>query len=163
MPPRGIYSVTVPGVVAGWDALRGKLGTLPFSEILAPAIYYAENGFPLSEVIARGWARSKDMLASHPNSKETYLIDGQPPRAGEVFRNPDLARSLRRIAEKGRDGYYKGPTAEAILGISAETGGTFTGGYCTADCSTDASPRSRAAVVRGAKIQRRWVSVLLRN
>ncbi len=126
MPPRGIYSVTVPGVVAGWDALRGKLGTLPFSEILAPAIYYAENGFPLSEVIARGWARSKDMLASHPNSKETYLIDGRPPRAGEVFRNPDLAQSLRRIAENGRDGYYKGPTAEAILGISAETGGTFT-------------------------------------
>jgi gamma-glutamyltranspeptidase / glutathione hydrolase len=126
MPPRGIYSVTVPGVVAGWDALRKKLGALPFSEILAPAIHYAENGFPLSEVIARGWARSTEMLASHPNSKETYLIDGRPPRAGEVFRNPDLARSLRGIAEKGRDGYYKGPTAEAILAISAETGGVFT-------------------------------------
>ncbi|HEY7700059.1 MAG TPA: gamma-glutamyltransferase [Vicinamibacteria bacterium] len=126
MPQRGIYSVTVPGVVAGWDALRGRLGSLPFSEILAPAIYYAENGFPLSEVIARGWARSQEMLASHPNSKETYLIDGRPPRAGEVFRNPDLARSLRRIAEKGRDGYYKGETAEAFLAISAETGGVFT-------------------------------------
>jgi gamma-glutamyltranspeptidase/glutathione hydrolase len=126
MPQRGIYSVTVPGVVAGWEALRGRLGSLPFSEILAPAIYYAENGFPLSEVIARGWARSQEMLASHPNSKETYLIDGRPPRAGEVFRNPDLARSLRRIAEKGRDGYYKGETAEAILAISAETGGVFT-------------------------------------
>jgi gamma-glutamyltranspeptidase/glutathione hydrolase len=126
MPRRGIYSVTVPGVVAGWDALRSRLGNLPFSEILAPAIYYAENGFPLSEVIARGWARSQEMLASHPNSKETYLIDGRPPRAGEVFRNPDLARSLRRIAERGRDGYYKGETAEAILAISAETGGVFT-------------------------------------
>jgi gamma-glutamyltranspeptidase/glutathione hydrolase len=125
MPSRGIYSVTVPGVVAGWDALRGKLGTLPFSEILAPAIHYAENGFPLSEVIARGWARSQEMLAAHPSSKETFLIDGRSPRAGEVFRNPDLARSLRRIAEKGRDGYYKGPTAEAILAISAETGGVF--------------------------------------
>jgi gamma-glutamyltranspeptidase/glutathione hydrolase len=126
MPQRGIYSVTVPGVVAGWDALRSRLGTLPFSEILAPAIHYAENGFPLSEVIARGWARSSEMLASHPNSKETYLIDGRPPRAGEVFRNPDLAASFRRIAEKGRDGYYKGQTAEAILAISAETGGVFT-------------------------------------
>ena len=126
MPSRGIYSVTVPGVVAGWDALRSRLGSLPFSEILAPAIYYAENGFPLSEVIARGWARSQEMLASHPNSRETYLIDGRPPRAGEVFRNPDLARSLRRIAERGRDGYYKGETAEAILAISAETGGVFT-------------------------------------
>jgi gamma-glutamyltranspeptidase/glutathione hydrolase len=126
MPRRGIYSVTVPGVVAGWDALRSRFGNLPFSEILLPAVYYAENGFPLSEVIARGWARSQEMLASHPNSKGTYLIDGRPPRAGEVFRNPDLGRSLRRIAEKGRDGYYKGETAEAILGISAETGGVFT-------------------------------------
>ncbi len=126
MPRRGIYSVTVPGVVAGWDALRSRLGTLPFSELLAPAIYYAENGFPLSEVIAGSWGRSRELLASHPSSKETYLIDGRPPRAGEVFRNPDLAASLRRIAEKGRDGYYKGKTAEAILGISAETGGVFT-------------------------------------
>ena len=126
MPHRGIYSVTVPGVVAGWDALRNRLGNLPFSEILAPAIHYAENGFPLSEVIARGWARSQEMLASHPNSKETYLIDGRPPRAGEVFRNPDLAASLRRIAEKGKDGYYKGKTADAIVAISAETGGVFT-------------------------------------
>jgi gamma-glutamyltranspeptidase/glutathione hydrolase len=126
MPARGIYSVTVPGVVAGWDALRSRLGTLPFSEILAPAIHYAENGFPLSEVIARGWARSEEMLASHPNSKETFLVEGRAPRAGEVFRNPDLAGSLRRIAENGRDGYYKGRTAEAILAISAETGGVFT-------------------------------------
>jgi len=126
MPRRGIYSVTVPGVVAGWDALRSRLGTLPFSELLAPAIYYAENGFPLSEVIAGSWGRSRELLASHPSSKETYLIDGRPPRAGEVFRNPDLAASLRRIAERGRDGYYKGKTAEAILGISAETGGVFT-------------------------------------
>ncbi|MGH9323029.1 MAG: gamma-glutamyltransferase [Vicinamibacteria bacterium] len=126
MPPRGIYSVTVPGVVAGWDALRSRLGNLPFSDILAPAIFYAENGFPLSEVIARGWARSQEMLASHPNSKKTFLIDGRPPRAGEVFRNPDLAASLRRVAESGRDGYYKGKTAEAILAISAETGGVFT-------------------------------------
>ncbi|MGE0360486.1 MAG: gamma-glutamyltransferase [Vicinamibacterales bacterium] len=127
MPQRGIYSVTVPGVVAGWDAMREKFGTRPFSELLAPAIHYAEQGFPLSETIAGGWARSVKLHAAHPNSRKTYLVDGErAPRAGEVFRNPDLAGSLRRIAERGRDGFYTGPTAEAILAISKEQGGTFT-------------------------------------
>ena len=127
MPQRGIYSVTVPGVVAGWDAMRTKFGTKPFAELLAPAIHYAENGFPLSEVIAGNWARSVKMHGEHPNSKKTYLVDGlRAPRAGEVFKNPDLAGSLRRIAERGRDGYYTGPTADAILTISKEQGGTFT-------------------------------------
>ena len=127
MPQKGIYSVTVPGVVAGWDAMRAKFGTKPFSELLAPAIYYAENGFPLSETIADGWARSVKMHSEHPNSRKTYLIDGtRAPKAGEVFRNPDLAGSLRLIADKGRDGYYKGKTAEAILTISREQDGTMT-------------------------------------
>ncbi|MGH9373462.1 MAG: gamma-glutamyltransferase [Vicinamibacterales bacterium] len=127
MPQRGIYSVTVPGVVAGWDAMRAKFGTKPFSELLAPAIYYAENGFPLSETIAAGWARSVKMHSAHPNSRKTYLIDGtRAPKAAEVFRNPDLAGSLRLIAEHGRDGYYKGKTADAILQISREQGGTMT-------------------------------------
>jgi gamma-glutamyltranspeptidase / glutathione hydrolase len=127
MPQRGIHSVTVPGVVAGWDAARARFGTKPFSELLAPAIYYAENGFPLSETIAAGWARSVKMHSEHPNSQKTYLVDGtRAPKAGEVFRNPDLAGSLRLIAERGRDGYYKGKTAEAILTISREQGGTMT-------------------------------------
>lgn len=126
MPQRGIYSVTVPGVVAGWDALRSRFGTKPMAEILAPVIYYADNGFPLSEVIARGWGGSTRMLAGHPNSRATFLIDGRAPRAGEIFRNPDLGRSLKRIAAQGRDGYYKGETAEAILAISRENGGTMT-------------------------------------
>src|SRR5262245_7306378 len=73
MPQRGIYSVVVPGVVAGWDAMRAKFGTKPLSELLAPAIYYAENGFPLSETTAGNWANSAKMLAEHPNSKKTYL------------------------------------------------------------------------------------------
>jgi gamma-glutamyltranspeptidase/glutathione hydrolase len=127
MPQRGIYSVTVPGVAAGWDAMRSRFGTKPFSELLAPAIYYAENGFPLSETIARSWSGSEKMLLAHPNSAHTYLIDGKrAPKAGEIFKNPDLAGSLRLIAEKGRDGYYKGKTAEAIVAISREQGGTFT-------------------------------------
>jgi len=127
MPQRGIYSVTVPGVVGGWEAMRTKFGTKPFSELLAPAIYYAEQGFPVMEVVAGGWARSAKMHGEHPNSRKTYLIDGtRAPRAGEVFKNPDLAGSLRRIAEKGRDGFYTGPTAAAIVTISKEQGGTFT-------------------------------------
>src|SRR5688572_8258448 len=127
MPQRGIYSVTVPGVAAGWHAMREKFGTKPFSELLAPAIWYAENGFPVSERIAAGWANSVKMHSAHPNSRKTYLIDGErAPKAGEIFKNPDLAGSLRLIAEKGRDGYYKGKTAEAILAISKEQGGTFT-------------------------------------
>lgn len=127
MPQRGIYSVTVPGVVAGWDAMRERFGTKPFAELLAPAIHYAEQGFPLSETVAGGWARSVKLHAAHPNSRKTYLVDGErAPRAGEVFRNPDLAGSLRRIAERGRDGFYTGPTAEAILAISKEQSGTFT-------------------------------------
>jgi len=127
MPQRGIYSVTVPGVVAGWDAARMKFGTKPFSELLAPAIYYAENGFPVAEVVARGWSGSVKMHSAHPNSKKTFLVDGtRSPRAGEVFRNPDLAGSLRLIAQHGRDGYYKGKTAEAIVQISREQGGTMT-------------------------------------
>jgi gamma-glutamyltranspeptidase/glutathione hydrolase len=127
MPQRGIHSVTVPGAVAGWDAMRSRFGTRPFSEILAPAIYYAEHGFPVSENIANGWANSVKLHGAHANSKETYLIDGvRAPKAGEVFRNPDLAASLRLIAGQGRDGYYKGRIAEAILQISREQGGTFT-------------------------------------
>lgn len=125
MPGRGIHAVTVPGVVAGWDALVERHGSLPLSEILAPAIHYAENGFPVSEVIAGGWARSEKMLSSHPNSKKTYLPKGRPPKAGELFKNPDLGASLRLVASEGRDGYYKGKTADAILAISEENEGTM--------------------------------------
>jgi gamma-glutamyltranspeptidase / glutathione hydrolase len=127
MPERGIHAVTVPGVVAGWHALRARFGSKPFDEILAPAIYYAEHGFPVSETIAGGWGRSVKMLSSHPNARRTFLVDGaRAPQAGEVFRNPDLAATLRLIAKEGRDGYYKGRTAEAILALSREEGGTMT-------------------------------------
>ncbi len=126
MPQNGIYSVTVPGAVAGWDALRTRFGTKQFSELLAPAIYYADNGFPITEVIGKSWASSVNKLSQQQNSAKTYLINGQAPKIGSLFRNPDLAKSLRLVAEHGRDGFYKGPTAEAILALSKETGGTFT-------------------------------------
>jgi gamma-glutamyltranspeptidase/glutathione hydrolase len=126
MPGFGIYAVTVPGVVAGWDALRSRFGTKPFSELLAPAIYYAENGFPVTEVIAGDWAGSVPLLSLQPDAARTFLIEGRAPRDGEIFRNPDLARSLRFVSNAGRDGFYRGPTAEAILQLSRELGGTMT-------------------------------------
>ena len=127
MPQRGIHAATVPGVVAGWDALRTRYGSKPFAELLAPAIRYADEGAPVAEITAGLWSNSVRMLAAHPNSKATFLIDGtRAPRAGEIFRNPDLARSLTHIAREGRTAYYEGPIAQAILAISAEQGGTFT-------------------------------------
>ena len=126
MPQKGIYSVTVPGAVAGWDAMRAKFGKLPMSDLMAPAIYYAENGFPVSEVIADAWGRATDGLAAEPYAAKAFLVNGRAPKAGEVFRNPDLGGSFRLIAEKGRAGFYEGRTAEAILAISREKGGTMT-------------------------------------
>ncbi len=125
MPARGVYSVTVPGVVAGWAALRERFGSLPFSTLLAPAIYYADKGFPVNEVTAGLWNNGLELLRSEPNAAATYLIDGRAPKPGEVFRNPDLAASLRLITNYGRDGYYKGRTAEAIVAISREKGGAM--------------------------------------
>jgi gamma-glutamyltranspeptidase/glutathione hydrolase len=126
LPARGVYTVTVPGVVAGWDALRERFAALPLATDLAPAIYYAEQGFPVMEVTAGLWARSVKMLSEQPSARATFLIDGQAPRPGQIFRNPDLARSLRAIAERGRDGYYKGPTAQAVVDVVREQGGVMT-------------------------------------
>jgi len=125
MPATGIHTVTVPGVVAGWDMLSRRFGTKSLSELLAPAVYYAEAGFPVSEVIAAGWANAVEMLSQYSNSAKTYLRNGRAPACGEVFHNPDLARSLRRIGEQGRDGFYKGRTAEAIVRVSRELGGAM--------------------------------------
>ena len=128
MPQGGIHTVTVPGAVAGWDAMRAKLGSLPLSDLLAPAIFYADEGFPLSDVIAAHWAALADKLAAEPNAAATYLPAGRAPRSGELFTNPDLAASLRLIATHGTAGFYEGPTADAILAISRDKGGTMTAG-----------------------------------
>jgi gamma-glutamyltranspeptidase/glutathione hydrolase len=125
MPDTGIHTVTVPGAVAGWDALRSRYGTLALAEILAPAIHYAREGFPVTEVVAQGWADCADRLRESPVAAKTYLIDGRSPRTAEIFRNPDLAISLQRIADSGRDGFYRGSTAQAILRLSDDLGGTM--------------------------------------
>ncbi|MFP5379011.1 MAG: gamma-glutamyltransferase [Vicinamibacteria bacterium] len=124
---RDIYSVTVPGAVAGWHALRERYGRQSMADILAPAIHYAEAGFPVGEVAAGQFASALKLLSQHPEARDTYLLDGaRAPKEGDTFRNPALAGSLRRIAAEGRDGFYTGPTAEAILALSRELGGTMT-------------------------------------
>jgi gamma-glutamyltranspeptidase/glutathione hydrolase len=130
IPIEGVDPITVPGAVAGWSALRERFGTKPFRELLAPAIRYANEGFPVGEVTAAAWAdpEALALLKSSPGAARTYLIDGRPPREGDVFRNADLARSLGRIAEAGRDGFYRGATADAILAAVRAGGGTMTAG-----------------------------------
>jgi len=125
MPRSGIHSVTVPGAVAGWEALRTRLGTRPMAELLAAAIRYADEGFPVSDVIAAHWAAYAQKLAAEPAAAALYLPGGRPPRAGEIFRSPDLARSLRHIADRGAAGFYEGAIADAMLAASRENNGTL--------------------------------------
>src|SRR5216683_1509404 len=125
MPHDGILSVTVPGCVAGWDALHAKFGTLGFETLLKPAIYYAEEGFPVTELISAGWKNAEKLTSLNAAFKQTYFPGGHAPNVGDIFRNPDVGRSLRRVADHGRDGFYKGPTAEAIVQLSRELGGAM--------------------------------------
>jgi gamma-glutamyltranspeptidase/glutathione hydrolase len=122
--PIGVESIDVPGAVAGWDAMRTRFGGLPFSQLLAPAIYYAQNGFPLAERNARYWIAKK--LMDQPGWKETYDIWPAAPQPGDLFRNPALANSLRQIAAKGRDAYYNGPMTETMVKFLNAHGGTHT-------------------------------------
>ncbi|HEX8875387.1 MAG TPA: gamma-glutamyltransferase [Phycisphaerales bacterium] len=126
IPPLGPLPVTVPGCVDGWFALHGKFGTLPMKEVLAPAIGYAESGFPMAPVIADAWAISVRRLAQFPNFKEQFTIDERAPKAGEIWKNPNLARTLRRVAHEGRDGFYKGEVAATIATFLQSQGGVMT-------------------------------------
>ncbi|MGH9736027.1 MAG: gamma-glutamyltransferase, partial [Candidatus Acidiferrales bacterium] len=126
MPQYGIDSVTVPGVVDGWSKLLSRFGTKKFSEVLAPAIYYAREGFPVPEWDAEYWHAAEPFLSQDRNLASTYLIDGHAPAVGEVFRNPDLARSLELVAGGGRDAFYKGEIASKIVSFSQQHGGAMT-------------------------------------
>jgi gamma-glutamyltranspeptidase/glutathione hydrolase len=125
MPEDGILTVTVPGCVAGWEALHRRFGKLPLSTVLASAIHYAEEGFPVTERISEAWKSAELLRNPDPGLKKVYLPGGRAPAVGELFRNPDLAASLRRVAERGRDGFYKGPTAKAIVELSGRLGGAL--------------------------------------
>ena len=125
IPTSGPLPWSVPGCVDGWDKLRERFGTMSLKRLLTPAIGYAEEGFPVSEIIGRSWAASVGSLSQWPDSKATYLPHGRAPAVGEMFRNPRLAASYRRIAEKGRDAFYKGSIAERIVAYSKSHGGYF--------------------------------------
>jgi gamma-glutamyltranspeptidase/glutathione hydrolase len=122
--PIGVETVDVPGAVAGWDAMRTRFGSLPFTQLLAPAIYYAQNGFPLGERNARYWIAKK--LLTQPGYKETYDIWDHDPKPGDLFKNPALANSLRQVAAHGRDAYYNGPMTETMIKFLNANGGVYT-------------------------------------
>src|SRR2546425_5172075 len=126
IPGTGMYSVSVPGAVAGWSKLHQKYGKLPISRLLAPAIEYAEKGFPVSEIIAGQWQGTEEKLRQTPDAARVLLINGRAPRHGEIFKMPELARSLRAIAEQGRDAFYKGEIARKIVEFSNKNGGMLT-------------------------------------
>jgi len=125
IPDRGPLSWSVPGCVEGWDQLRRKFGTKDFKDLLSPSILYAEAGVPVPEVIAGHWKASERMLAKDPGLRSTFLIEGKAPNSGQVFKNPHLAKSYQAIAEKGRDGFYNGDIAKAIVKLSDAEGGLF--------------------------------------
>lgn len=125
IPTLGPLSWSVPGCVDGWEVLRAKFGTLPLSKILAPTIQYAEQGFPVTEVIAGYWAGAEARLAETPDAARTFLIDGKAPRTGDLFKNPNLGRTYRLIGEKGRDAFYQGELAQAMVAYSEKWGGLF--------------------------------------
>jgi gamma-glutamyltranspeptidase/glutathione hydrolase len=122
--PIGVHTIDIPGAVAGWDAMRSRFGSMPFSQTLAPAIFYAENGFPLAERNTRSWVSQK--LINQPGYKETYLPNGVAPKLGDQFKNPALAHSLRQVAEHGRDAFYNGPMTETMVAFLRAQGGTHT-------------------------------------
>lgn len=123
IPPLGPLPVSVPGAVDGWYELHGCYGRLSMAEILAPAIRYAREGFPVSEVIAYYMASNRPYVEKYPGFAETYMPNGDTPRKGEIFRNPRLARSYAMIAEGGRDVFYKGEIAKTVDAFMADQGG----------------------------------------
>ena len=126
IPTSGPLSWSVPGCVRGWEDFLERFGTKKFSEVLAPAIAYAENGFPVAQQIAGYWRGAEKSMVKWPDSAATYLRDGKAPRVGEVFRLPRLAATYRAIAEHGAKTFYEGETAREIVRFSEKNGGYFT-------------------------------------
>lgn len=125
MPQSGIDSVTVPGAVDGWDKLLHRFGRKSLADVLAPAIAYAEQGFPVTEIFSSYWVASEQKLRHDTNAAATFLPQDHAPRPGELFRNPDLAWSLRQVSRHGRKAFYEGEIAKKILATERELGGAM--------------------------------------
>ncbi|MFK7766542.1 MAG: gamma-glutamyltransferase [Mariniblastus sp.] len=125
IPSLGPLPVSVPGCVDGWAELHKKFGKLPLKSVLKPAIGYARDGFPVSELIAYYWNRSA-FLKRYPGFEDTFLVDGKAPRKGQIFKNPKLANTLQQIANGGRDAFYKGDIARTIDAFMKKHGGYLT-------------------------------------
>lgn len=126
IPPRGPLPVSVPGAVDGWFELHERYGKLPMTDVLAPAIDYARNGFPVSELIAYYWARNARVLDSYPRFSETFMPDGHTPAKGDMFRNPRLANTYEAIAAGGRAAFYEGEIARVMAEYVQAQGGYLT-------------------------------------
>jgi gamma-glutamyltranspeptidase/glutathione hydrolase len=123
IPSHGPLPVSVPGTVDGWFELHKKFGSMKMKDILQPAINYAESGFPVTELIAYYWQRSAAFMNKYPNFEEVYMPGSKAPETGDVFRNPQLASTLRKIAKGGRDAFYQGEIARTIASFIQEQGG----------------------------------------
>jgi gamma-glutamyltranspeptidase/glutathione hydrolase len=126
MPQFGMESVTVPGAFDGWVTLLEKYGTMKLPEVMAPAIALAEEGFPVMEKTAEDWEAETDKLKASPAATANYLVNGRAPKAGEIFRQPNLARTMRVLANGGRDAFYKGEIGKAIVDYCQKNGGFIT-------------------------------------
>jgi gamma-glutamyltranspeptidase / glutathione hydrolase len=123
VPEKGILSVTVPGTLDGWCTLLKSCGTMDLTTVLQPAINLAKSGFPVTEVISYAWKKNATKLDANQAAAKTYMVNGKAPEPGEVFYQPDLAKTLRNIAERGRDVFYRGDIAEEIVRCSEKYGG----------------------------------------
>jgi gamma-glutamyltranspeptidase/glutathione hydrolase len=123
IPSFGPLPVTVPGCVDGWFTLHARFGRVPMATNLAPAIRYARDGFPLTEVIAEGWARNVRILAAYPNVTDLWAPNGHPPAKGEMFRNPALGDTLEKISTGGRVAFYRGDIARTVSAFIKAQGG----------------------------------------
>jgi gamma-glutamyltranspeptidase / glutathione hydrolase len=123
MPERGGLTVTVPGAIRLWEDAANALGNLPLARLLEPAWEFAENGYPVSEVFARYWKVGEDLLLGNEAATKALLLDGRAPEPGEVFIQPDLARTLAAVAEGGSGAFYEGEIARSIARATQEAGG----------------------------------------